>query len=255
MSFLKNELAVQRRVCCVMAIVLFVAYTLICAVVYPVSTLTSNDIMYSETVIPMLLEYAYTVVELFAISAAYGLLIFGVFAFSVKEFGWGVIIFIGATVYKYALNTFADWAVNGSVPAEWLWDVADLLYYSALEAVQLIIVLVVVGHIAKLRRNGKKGYLSLRDGEYPFANVVYLKNPYLGAAFACAVTDRALRALVRLINDVYTVIVSGFPEKGTTWLIMGLTYVLEIAAGVLCYGVIVLILSRILGEAAKNKAK
>lgn len=252
MVFSKNELLARTRGYVAMAAILFGLYTLMCAVIYPFCVMTSNDFLYDATIVPELLDYLYKVLELVAISCAYAFIIFTVFSYTLKGSLGGLLIFFGATVYKSALNMLADWAMNGSVPVDWTIDIWDALFYTLLETLVLVIVLFVIFKISQLRRGDKKGYLSLIDGEYPYSSVFAIKNYYLRAAFGCAIAVFASKVFGRLYNDLQSIVFWGLPKEGITWVIMGLSYLLEAVSGVLCYAVIALVISRILAVILKN---
>ena len=252
MKFSKIDLIAKKRSYIVMAAILFGLYTLMCCVIYPLCITMSEDILYDATYIPELLEYLYKILELVAVSSSLALLTFCIFAYTLRHSFGGVLVLFGATVYKYIMNMLADWAMSGSIPMEWIWDVIDSVFYVVLEAVLLFAVILAIVLISRKRRGDSGGYLPVKEGEYPFSNVLDLRNYYLRSAFACAVIVFASKLFGRLSNDVFSVINYGFPEQGVTWLIMSLAYIFETASGVLCYAVIALIISRILNSALKK---
>lgn len=233
-----------------MAIALAIAFTLNGALIAPIYISVSNDISFDGTFVPIVLEYLIVITEMVAISIAYASVIYGTFNFGVGKFRGEALVFIGLTLYKYALNMLADWFMGGSVPTTWLLDAVNALFYTAMEAIQLLVVWLIVNHIAR-KREGVKG-AAMPDREYPFSCGIDMKNSYLRAAFFCALVIVVSKVFGRAVNDIYSIATYGFPEKAATWGMMVLYYVLEAVKGVAGYFVIYLTLSGLLGRGAKN---
>ena len=237
-----------------MAIFLAAAFTLNGAVIAPIYISVSNDISFDGTLVPILLEYTIEIIELVAVSIAYAFVAFGVFNFGSRNFSGGVLVFIGLTLYKYALNMIVDWYMGGSIPTSWLLDLTNAVSYTALEAIQLLIVWLIINHFAKKRASGKGGETPALEGEYPFSRCFDMKNSYLRAAFFCALVIVISKAFGRAVNDIYSIVNYGFPEKAATWGMMVLYYVFEAVKGVAGYFVMYLTLSELLGKAVgRNK--
>ena len=231
-----------------MAICLAIAFTLNGALIAPIYISVSNDISFDGTFLPILLEYLIEILELAVISIAYAFIVFGVFNFGVGKFRGGALVFVGLTLYKYTLNMLADWFMGGSVPTTWLLDAVNVVSYTVLEAIQLLVVWMIINHIAK-KRVRENGELSpALDGEYPFSRCFDMNNSYLRAAFLCALVIVISKIFGRAVNDIYSIATYGFPEKAATWGMMVLYYVLEAVKGVAGYFVMYLTLSSLLGK-------
>lgn len=242
MKLSREDLILRKKLYFIMALVMGIAYTLCCFAISPLLVYIGNDIAFEGTVLPILLDYVGRLVEIVAISAAYAVLICGAFRLAPENFKLGIVVFAVATLYKYTANVTMDWIINGSVPAGWIWDVVNVLFYTALEMVQLLIVWAIIKHFAaRIISGGSVAW-------YPFDRFYDKNNPCLRAAFFSSLTVFLSKIFGRVINDIYSLIIWGLPQKGITWVIMAAEYVFEMIFGLLCYVVIIFTLTKLMDK-------
>lgn len=239
-----NDVTLRRNLYFIMAAIMGAAYTLYCFVIFPVLTYIGSDIAFEGTAVPVLVEYLGKLVEALAISVAYAIILCGVFEFSSGNFKGGLLVFVLATLYKYAGNVVMDWATNGSVPASWIWDIVNVLFFTALETVQLLIVWTVIKHFAAKAR--EKDALAEGGAWYPFGKIYDKSNPCLRASLFCALIVFLSKIFGLLVNDIYSLIVWGLPKKAVSWVIMSAYYLGELLFGIICYVVIIFTVTKLM---------
>lgn len=230
MNLSQNDKKTQGRLCLISAALLGGIYSLCCLVISPIYIMLISDIVFAGTAVPVLLSYLGNLLEVLAIAVFYGVLISATFRFGVGAFKKGLLVFAVATVYKYSLNAVMSWIMDGSVPTDWIWDLADVLFYSVLEMVQLTVVVLLVNGVAR-RWSEYTASLSKVGNT---ASAPY-KNPITRSALFCALTVFVSKILGLLINDVFTIVMYGLPKQGSTVLLMLLAYLSNLIYGVLCY--------------------
>lgn len=245
MKLSQDKLLIRKKLYLIMGLAFAVIYTVYCFAISPALVYTANDIAYEGTVIPALLDYLGRFAVIVAISVAYAVIVCGAFRFDPENFKGGIVVFIAATLYKYTANVTMDWIMKGSISVDWIWDIVNIVFYTALEAIQLAVVWAVVKHFAAKNR----GVVS--EG-YPFERFYDKKNHFLRAAFFCALTVFISKIFGRFVNDLYSLVLYGFPEKGETWLIMATAYIFEAVFGLLCYVIIVFALTKLMDKLILN---
>ncbi len=242
MKLIGNDLILRKKLYLIMALIMGGAYTLYCFAVSPALVYIGNDIAFNGTVVPDFLYYFGRIIEISAISAAYAVLICGAFRFTKENFKFGVLVFAIATLYKYTSNMAIDWVMNGSIPMSWLWDVVNVIFYTVLELIQLLIVWAIIKHFAaKITSGGSTEW-------YPFSGFYEKNNPCLRAGFFCSLVMLCSKLFGRVVNDIYSMVLLGLPEKGLTWVIMAAEYLFEMIFGLLCYIVIVFTLTKLMDK-------
>ena len=229
-----NKKALRKKLYLFSAITLATLYTLNGLVVSPIYIGVINDIMYDGSVLVDVLFYLRRLLELVAVAAAYAVMIYGIYRFSLSSFKGGVGIFMGATLYKYSLNTIVDWITNGSIPKSWPVDILYVMYYSILELLQLALVLVIVcslisRHWKAVEFCQKVGKTHLIPEIFPLKKLYDKENCLLRSVLACSIVILLISLMTQAINDILTI------EKILDPLLMIVAYLAEIVLAVICY--------------------
>ncbi|MBQ4091448.1 MAG: hypothetical protein IJC64_03925 [Clostridia bacterium] len=204
-------------------------YSLQCFVLSPLYFSLYSNVELYDTVLPVIVQYAGIAVELIAISVLYGAMIYGVFKFGQNSVRSFIGVFAAATGLKYLANVIITWITYGIIPRTWIWDVANVVFYTALEMLQLWVVVTVIKAVM-----GREG-----SCELPFGSVWDKGNKLMRSAMACGIITVAFKVFGRLCDDAWAIITSGLPERPITYLLMLVSYVSTALLGVVCYGVAV----------------
>ncbi len=254
-----NDVTLRKKLYLIMAIIMGAAYTVYCFAISPALIFVGSDIAFEGTVLPTLLEYLGKLVEILAVSAAYALILCGAFELLSENFKGGLLVFSLVTLYKYAGNVAMSWIMNGSIPVLWIWDVVNVIFFTALEAIQLLIVWAIVRHFAAKTRVGAdaKGKTALTEGcdWYPFGKFYDGGNPCLKATFYCSLTVVCSKLFGRIVNDIYSLLLGGLPEKAVTWAVMSAYYLFELLFGVICYVVMVFTVTKLMDKLFLKKSE
>ena len=158
-------------------------------------------------------------------------------------------MFALVTLYKYSANTAVTWADGGQIPSSWGWDVVDIVFWTLLEIIQLLVVYFSCKRVIErftdkqlfrrkmLAKSGEEGSESVSEA-YPIDSVFDLKNCLLLSAFIAAAGTLAAKLSGALISDVLLIAISGAPKESVTWLLMILNYVTKVIMSVISYIVI-----------------
>ncbi len=225
----------------------------------PACTAISNDIMYSDTAIPILLEFLAEAVEILAISVCYAVMLALFYKFGEKNARCVLWIFAAATAYKYLVNTAMSWIYGGSIPAEWIWDIVNIIYYTSLEFLQILIIFFVVKGIicafTSKNRTMKKLSEKMGDGSeivieeaYPFNALYDKKNCILRSILICSVVTFIAKLGGSLISDIWSIVIFGLPADGLTWVLMLLNYISKMIFGAAVYFIVYAAVSRLLNR-------
>lgn len=230
----ENKKALRKNLYLFTAVALAVIYSLNELVVSPVYTAVISNIMYDGSALIDILYYLRRLLDLVAVAAAYAVMIYGIYRFTLSDFKGSVGIFIGATLYKYALSVIVGWFNNGSVPTTWPIDVFNLLLNSALEILQLVIVLAIVsGMISRHWRAVEYCKKIAREDIIP--EILPLKKLYgkenclLRSVLASSLVILFRLLITQAVNDILTI------EKITDPWLMIVAYLASVVLGVICY--------------------
>lgn len=246
---MKKRIDTGKKLYIIGGIVLFLLYTLNCFVILPVRNMLASDVIFASNILlTNLLALLIELVEVAAISVFYATLLLVLYRFGEKR-GVGMLaVFWVATVYKYAANTAVSWIEDGSIPSAWAWDIVNVVFYTALEMLQLLILFAfvkgaIVAHAdARDMRNRailKSGGEAESDGVYPFSRLYDKSNCLLRSASICAVVTVVAKCIGSLISDIWLIALYGFPEEPGTWLMMAVNYLTMVIMGVVVYFVTV----------------
>ena len=237
MKLSSDSLRLRRALYLIEALALVLLYAAYSFLLSPLYAAAVSNVAVADTVLPELLYYLSRIVELLAISVSYAVMIFGIWKFSLSQIALSPVIFILATLFKYGANLAVSWIIAGGVSEIWVWDLVNLLFYTALEAIQLAIVLIAVNSV--LKKQKKRDRLLAGTGKesvvYPFRGLYDKSNCLMRSAMLSAVIVFVSKILGVLINDVYAILSAGLPQEGSTVILMLVNYLSNLIFGVICY--------------------
>lgn len=232
----------KKKLYVAFAIAGIVLYGLYCFVLLPSYFTVVNDIAYDK-VVSEILYFVGRVVEILAISGFCATVIYGVYRFGASNFLGGYFIFCGMSLYKYTANVAVDWITEGSIPVDFWQDILFAVGYAVGEIVPYVIAFFIVRGIIKNYREEASLLQKADRGNkpLPFEGLFGFSNCLLSSAFVCAVTVLVTKLGGQLIYDLQTVVfVTNVP-------LMILDYLTNVIFAVLCYFVIILVIS-VFGE-------
>jgi hypothetical protein len=247
MKLSDNKKELRKKLYLLLAIMLTVIYSLNELAVSPVYSAVISNIMYDGSALIDILYYLRRLLDLVAVAVAYAVMICGIYRFSLSDFKGGVGIFIGATLYKYTLSAVIGWFSNGSIPTTWLVDIFNLLLNSALEIVQLVIMLAIVSgviarHWRAVEHCKKISREDLIPEILPLKKLYSKENCLLRSALAGSLVILLKLLITQAINDVLTI------ESITDPLLMIVAYLANVVFGVICYFVIYVVINFCMGK-------
>jgi hypothetical protein len=117
-----------------------------------------------------------------------------------------------------------------AIPSAWIWDVANVAFYTALELIQLLVVILAVKRIC------------LRG----------VADTAVKCAAACGTVAVAVKLIGRLTNDLWAIITTGLPKQTITVVLMILSYLSTLILGVICFAVTALVAMKIASRLDAN---
>ena len=231
-----------KRTNVTVAVSFAILYAICCFVIFPASVLMSDDVAFEGTVVPELISYLGAVAEVTAIAVAYAAIVYGIYSFGKSNVKGIVGIFAIATFCKYVFRTVIYWAIYGSIPLEWGWDVANAVFYTALELLQLLIVAGVISGILSKTSSRED------DVEYRFAKLYDGKNPLMRAALWSSVIAVAAKIGGSLADDIFTMVITGLPKDPETVILMIVNYASNVIFGAICYLVMIAVIFKLTGK-------
>lgn len=249
----KVDCAKQRKLYAAVSVAAIVLYSLLCFVLNPIGEALLADIAYENSIFVAIIDYLGTVVDLAAVVLFYAVLIYALYCFGSNKIRGGVAAFVGCVVYKYAASAIADWVQNGSIPRDWHMYVFNIVFYTVLESLQLLIVLMISNRFIGPFR--AKNALLRTAGEeeisvYPFTGVYDKKNPLMKSALVSAIVIFVSKAIVPPVNDIIFISVDGLPTSFETVKNMLIFYLentlFSLVYGLLCYIAVVFTLMKLL---------
>lgn len=242
----KADRSVLKKWISLSGAVLAVVYSVNCFLLYPLTASVTNNVVYAETAIPMLLEYIAELLELGGISMCYAVMLLAVYFWGTKSVKGVFGMFCLVTFYKYMANTVSSWVNGGSIPLSWAWDLTDVLFWTLLEFLQMFIIFSLSKGI--ITKYTDKRLVMLRASKktdehiegipphaYPFQSIIDNGNCLLRSAFICATVTLIAKLGGAVISDVWLIIAYGIPTEGITWLYMAVNYLIKAIMGCISY--------------------
>ena len=240
----KNVKPILKKWVLISVVTALAIYSIIGFIIWPGMAYLSSDAVYTDTLLPDMLNYLADVLEIGAVSIFYAAMISLLYKYNRGMFTLTA-AFSAVTVYKYFINTAMTWYNSGSIPLLWYWDLVDVLFYTLLELIQLFVVYFFVKRLvdeyvtlreAKLKFAMKENSDEAHIQEpYPFNKLFSLKNCLLTSALVCAIITFVAKVSGVIVGDLWFIYLEGWPESIETWLLMLLNYTSMILSGVLVY--------------------
>jgi len=236
-------------------IIVAVIYSLNSFLLLPIGRILNDNVLYVDSALPMIIGYVAEFAESIAVAIIYGLMLTNLY-FGRKN-GGVFVIFASLTAYKYLADTAMSWVEAGKVAELWIWEIVDVIYFTGLEVVLLLIVLTVSRKIMEgysderilaQRVFEKTGEKVEYQRVYPFKKLYDRTNCLLRAVGACALLTVAAKLLGELVNDVMYILSYGFPKQWITWVYMIVNYASKLLFGIISYATIYVFLNKTLKE-------
>ncbi len=217
-------------------------YSLNAFLILPIGSMLANDVIYSDSILTVLLQYISEIAEVCAVSVCYAFML--VTLYNNGKTGRVFVIFGCITAYKYIANTAVSWIISGSVPETWVWDIVNVAYFTALELLQLYIIFLFVRSIigrytderlVAQRVFEKTGETVNCEKAYPFKRHYDKNNCLLRSAYVCALVAFIAKLFGEVTNDILYIAAWGFPSEWQTWLYMPINYASRALFGVITY--------------------
>ena len=242
MKIEKTDKVLRRKLYRLEAIALTALYSLYCLVIFPLTLYVTDDVAFENTVLSEILSYLGSIAEISAIAVAYAVTVFGICKLDKENMQGSIAVFATATLYKYVAHTLVYWCVYGSIPKDWAWDLGNAVFYTALEIIQLLVVIAVINAVMK---KCPPSYDSDGNLDYPVKNLYDKSNYLMRASLWCAVISVSAKVIGSFIDDVFMIISGGFPQKAVTWALMLISYFSNVIFGAVCYFVMLLVLMKL----------
>lgn len=259
MRIKEKDRAVQKKVYVISVLSLAVLYAVFCFVIMPVYFALDGDYAFAGTVLPNIIAYVGQFTELCAVSVAYAVTVYCIYRFDAKNSVGSAVIFAIATLLKYTANMAVTWISEGGIPLEWYWDLTDVVYYTVLEMIPLVVIFVfskklIEGYVFKRQAiaKAKNGICEVKE-VYPFEKIYSRDNCLMNAALVCALANAGAKMVLNIFNDVVLMIIGGLPQSIDTVLMMLLNYASCLVFGALCYIIVVFALTRFIEKLGKRE--
>ena len=215
-----------------------IAYSVYCFAILPLYFRLDANVDFANGFLPNAIGYIGSAVENVAIFVFYGILICGIYHFGYYGFRGIVGVFAVATVYKYTANMFMSWVRGGAVPTTWIWDIVNIVFYTALELLMLWIIIEIVRRMIAGSRQQTPEFVKLYDKT----------NPLMRSALVCSIVTVSVKVLGNLINDVIFVVEYGLGSYFESCISVVFNYLSVLLLGVVCYAVSLLVIARNCGR-------
>ncbi len=236
--------------------VFVVAYSLNCFVIPSIIYELDSNVLYSDTPIPILLDYLIGFIEILAISFSYAVMLCLIFCTRGKGARHLLAVFSVAAVYKYLANTVMSWVYACGIPSSLAWDTVNIFFFAALEFLQILVIYFITNGIIcrytdMLAIRKKSGVET--ECVYPFKRLYNKGNCLLHSALICAVATFIVKLGGVLLSDIWSIIAYGFPNEAVTWILMLISYVSMTLFGAVVYFAVYFCMSFLLKQADVNQ--
>ena len=212
------------KLLCLLLLVFSAVYISLSAVY----NLVLTNIVYSQTLLPILMELALSLCDLCAYAACFAIFIYSIYLFGVKRSMPKVLIYIGVLLAKMLLDTTVALLIFGGG-----WRFEEMLYILLMWIFELILAFVVV-LIAHLCLKNKEN-LTLE-----FTKLYSKDNALQSSALVVASVIAGIKILSRLIYDIGYGLPDGIVDL--LWMLAG--YASDIISGIIVYLVAVVLMKK-----------
>ena len=225
----------QRGQLLILALALFVAYSLCVFLLLPLWMFADADVMLKQTVVDELLYFLYHAVEWTSFFVTYAFLVRLLFDGGARVALGAVAVSAAAIVYRHGANLLFSWGQGEYVAEDALFDMMITGTTVALEWAQLGIVWLVVQTVydRTVKKRGAPAAATLSLCLLPGRDA-----PLSLAAAASAAVVLFVNVMKRVLYDVSY----GMPQSTKEWLYVAWHYGLDVATAVLGYAAMLLLL-------------
>ena len=248
MYFENKKIDSSKRIAVWTTVAVFLAYAVCCFLLSPVLSILTEDVVFADTILPMLVDVVKDAIEIAAVSMCYAAIIFSVYCFGARSAFKIAIVFFIATFFKYTANITIGWMLGGGVSELWAWDIVNIVFYTLLESAQIVILFFISkGIIEAYQKKAaaieiNKSILAEKSNTegniLPFKQIYDRNNCLMRSALICGIVTAVVKSIGMLLDDLWLIIAFGAPKELVTVLKMLLNYVSGIIPGALCYFVI-----------------
>ena len=197
---------------------IFALTTIYSCVLLPLYVFAETDVLLVESVLPIILEWVYPLVDTVSLTLGFGFVIYAIYEFDLRG-AWSVIgVPAVAIAYKYIADLVISFVMSGESMGI---DYAYTLVYIILELALLIAIIIIANRFISaykeqecIRIKGLK-FLGKENTErplLPFTSVMDLKNPIQKAIFVTSVIMSAIKIVLRIRLDIFIGAPSGLRE-------------------------------------------
>ena len=236
-----NESRAKKRNL-ISAIIIAAVFSINAFLIVPFLALLSNDVLYADGWPLLVAEYFTRLLDVCAVSIGYALLI--TYIYETRRVR-GVFAIIGLLfAYRNTANMLALWIDARRVSSSWIWEAVNVLYYTALELVLVLIIYLIAKRA--IEKHHDRAIIAQRvfestgenlpvEAAYPFKRIFDRKNCLLSAAVTCAIVTFVAKIFGQLADDIWYIIADGWPTQASTWGAMALNYVSQVIFGLAVY--------------------
>lgn len=231
-----------------------ICFTLYSAVIVPLYSQLSSDVIYKDGFLTTALYLLYNAVDLAVMFVVFPVTIYSVYLRGVKGSGKLFAIYPSLVVYKYVLNTVASYIADGALPSAEKFIKADILLVGGLVLFEVLqyafvclfgcIIINRARRVFEVKQKaasvGGREY-SFRDGIFPIKKFFDFKNPVQRSAFVTAVVFFAFRAYMNIIYQ-FTLLIYNNINDG--WFVLITDLLIDLALAAVCYLVCLMILQK-----------
>ncbi len=242
----------KNRLLLISGIGFFACYSLLCFVLAPWQTKMSLDVAYSALSVE-LVGFLCRIVELLPLILFFAVLAYGVCRLGISGFRSGIVLFLGASAYKYLANMAMAWKDNGSIPLEWYVHLADVGFYVLFEAIQLLVLLLIFKKLFK-EKNPRETALDL----VRFERIYEKSNVLMRASLLTAIVVFVSKVIGRVLSDLTVMILDGLPQNAETWknmlFVYGVSALVALLYAAITYAGMILLLPKLAKHAENSQS-
>lgn len=256
MNYSKAEKRLLRNTRLAVLTVFIIANSLFALFLAPMEAYMAADRTFGFDYLPNIIEWANRIIQLCSFILCYGVTIYSIFRFSLKETVPTIIISCAMTVYKYGMNLVAGWFFYDGVPSnasERGFQIFAVIANAILELLPYLIIILIACSVIKrslpIYELQKKNYekstgekFEKRDFVFPFKSFHSKKNPIQHSAYLAAVVLIIFAVVANLIPDL---LIDGLPVDLIDALWVLANYALQIGLNLAAYLVMNVVMTNI----------
>ena len=198
-----------------------VLFSLYCFVLAPLYTYMCADIIYAVTVLPEILDFLISVVDLIAYSICFSTIIYSIYHYKLRGSKKIIATVSIAMLLKYVANFVMTIVTDGGIILQ---DISSVVVFFLLDMIWLTI-------ITFAANSTIKEYIDVPA--FPFKKLFDLENPLGRSAFTMAMIMGGVHMATRIIYDVFY----GLPSSFVDALWMAIYYFSDVVSAFVMYAI------------------